>query len=265
MVKSIVFRNTTIRFDDKWQGPPIVLLHGFMESLDVWDEVAEELSEEFRVVAIDLPGHGKSGVIEQVHTMELMADVVKEVVDYLSLGKIVLVGHSMGGYVALEFLKDYPQYLAGLVLLHSTPLADTSERKQQRDKMVFDIKSGVKVKLAKEHVQKTFASDNLERFVQKVGFLKIIAINTSNDGIIGALEGMKDRPDYRDVLKNAKVPFLYILGKKDNFISPDVVQQLDLPEDSKVVLLEHSGHQGYIEERDKVVVILEDFAKKCFK
>ncbi len=265
MIKSIVYRNTTIRFNDTGQGNPIVLLHGFMESLDVWDELAEELSKQFRVIAIDLPGHGKSGILEQVHSMELMADVVREVIEYLRLKKVVLVGHSMGGYVALEFLRSFPQYLAGLVLLHSTPMADTEERKKQRDQMIQDIKGGRKVKIAKEHVQKTFADSSISKFVQKVGFLKIVALNTSNDGVIAALEGMKVRPDYREVLKNAQIPFLYILGKHDKFIPVEIVEQIDLPEDSEVFILEESGHQGYIEERDKVVVKLSEFVKKCFK
>ncbi len=265
MLKSIVYRSTTIRFEDKGQGNPIVLLHGFMESLDIWDEFSDELANDFRVISIDLPGHGKSGVIEQVHSMELMADVVREVIEYLRLDKVVLVGHSMGGYVALEFLNSYPSFLAGLVLLHSTPLPDTQERKEQRDKMIEEIKLGKKIKIAKEHVQRTFANDNLAKFVQKIGFLKIIAINTSNDGIIAALEGMKERPDYREVLKNTNIPFLYILGKKDNFIAADVVENIELPEGSEVLILDESGHQGYIEERDKVLVKLKEFAKKCFK
>ncbi len=265
MIKSIVYKSSTIRFDDRGQGNPIVLLHGFMESLDVWDELADKLSDEFRIIAIDLPGHGKSGVIEQTHSMELMADVVKEIIDYLKLEKVLLVGHSMGGYVALEFLKDYPQNLAGLVLLHSTPMADSEERKRQRNEMIMDIKSGKKVKLAKEHVQKTFAKDNLDRFVQKIGFFKIIAINTSNDGIIAAIEGMKLRPDYREVLKNTNVPFLYILGKKDNFIPVETLENIELPKGSEVLIMDNSGHQGYVEEQEKVEERLRDFAKKCFK
>ncbi len=265
MLKSIVFRNTTIRFEDIGQGNPIVLLHGFLESLDVWDEFADELAKDFRVISIDLPGHGRTGNVDFVHTMDIMAQAVKEVLDYLELRKVLMIGHSMGGYVSLQFLKDYPDYLSGLVLLHSSPLADTEERKQARDKMIRDIKGGKKVVIAKEHVNKTFAPDNLEKFVKKVGFLKIIAINTPNDGIVAALEGMKRRPDYREVLKKATIPVLYVLGLKDNFIPKDILDKFDMPEGGEVLKLEHSGHQGFIEEKEKVLEAIRNFAKKCFK
>ncbi len=265
MLKSIVFRNTTIRFEDIGQGEPIVLLHGFLESLDVWDEFAEELARDFRVISIDLPGHGRTGIVDFVHTMDIMAEAVKEVLDYLGLHKILLVGHSMGGYVSLQFLKDYPDYLCGLILLHSSPLPDTEERKKARDEMIRGIKSGKKVVIAKEHVNKTFAPDNIEKFVKKVGFLKIIALNTPNDGIVAALEGMKRRPDYRQVLKKATIPVLYVLGLKDNFIPVDILGKFELPKSGEVLKLESSGHQGFIEEKEKVLEEIRNFAKKCFK
>jgi pimeloyl-ACP methyl ester carboxylesterase len=147
--------------------------------------------------------------------------------------------------------------------LHSTPLADSEERKRVRDEMIKQIKVGLKVKLSKEHVQKTFSEHNLDKMVKKVGFMKIVAMNTSNEGIISALEGMKLRPDYREVLAKAKIPVLIILGKHDKFISLDVLEQIQLPKESEVLILENSGHQGYIEEKDKVLEKIREFGKKC--
>jgi len=265
MLKSIVFKDTHIYYKHIGRGKPVVLLHGFMESLDVWNEIVEELAKEYQVVAIDLPGHGKSGNLGQVHTMKLMAQVVLKVIDSLNLEKVVLIGHSMGGYVVLEFLKNFSHRLAGLVLMHSTPFADSKERKVQRDQMILEIKKGKKIKIAKEHVQKTFAQYNLNKFVRQVGFLKIIAINTNNDGIIAALEGMKERDDYVEVLRDTSMPFLYILGAKDNFISLDIKDKISLPKNSEVVILSESGHQGYIEEKEKVLINIKEFLKKYFK
>lgn len=263
MLKKIQFNNSLIRFDDTGSGFPVVLLHGFMESLDVWDDIVEKLSQNYRVIAIDLLGHGQSGNVGPVHTMDVMAEQVKAVLDDLGLEKVGIVGHSMGGYVALEFLKDYADMVECLVLFHSTPFPDTEERKKVRDEMIRKIKSGGKVSLAKDFVKQTFAKDNLSRLEKKIGFFKIIAINTSNDGIIAALEGMKGRPSYVDVLEKTAVPVLWILGAKDQFIAVDVYKQVNLPKNVEVVVLGQSGHQGYVEELDKSYTTLKKFFDKC--
>ena len=87
-------------------GPCIVLLHGFLESLCIWDEFVNELSKDFKVLTIDLPGHGKTENFSEVHTMEFMAETVKAVLEHLKIEKCVLIGHSMGGYVRLLLLKS---------------------------------------------------------------------------------------------------------------------------------------------------------------
>ena len=82
---------------------PLVLLHGFMENTTIWDEMEAHLSKDFTLIKIDLPGHGKSKIYQEIHTVELMAEKVKEVIDALKLEKINLLGHSLGGYVSLAF------------------------------------------------------------------------------------------------------------------------------------------------------------------
>ena len=263
MLKKIQFRNTSIRFDDTGEGFPVVFLHGFMESLDVWDDMVEKLSKDFRVITVDLLGHGQSGNVGPIHSMDIMAQEVKAILDDLGIGQVALVGHSMGGYVALEFLKDYPQMVKCLVLFHSTPFPDTDERKASRDEMIKDIKSGRKVPLAKDFVKKTFAPENVKKFEKKIGFFKIIAINTSNEGIIAALEGMKVRPSYVDVLEKQEIPILWMLGKNDQFIPVDVYKQVELPGSAEIFVLEHSGHQGFVEEEEKSYAKLKEFLEQC--
>ena len=263
MVHTLPYKQGHLRYQDQGQGFPVILLHGFMESLDVWDDLSEKLSRKYRVIAIDLPGHGKSSVLEPVHTMDLMAESVKFVMDSLNIDQAAIVGHSMGGYTALQLLKDYPERVKCLVLLHSTPFPDTEERKKARDEIIMQIKHGKKVQFAKDFVKQTFAEENLEKLVRSIGFLKIIAINTSNDGIIAALEGMKLRPSYKDVIEQTDKPVLWILGKKDKFIPVDVYKSLDLKENVKIAILEKSGHQGYIEEFDKVLDLLDSFFAGC--
>src|ERR1035437_2147572 len=122
MINYSDFRNIKVRYSDKGKGRVIVLLHGFLESLEIWEELSAKLSKRFRVIAIDLPGHGQTPVIGYIHSMELMAECVKAVMDSLDLRKYVVVGHSMGGYAALAFAELFPQRVAGLCIFHSTAL-----------------------------------------------------------------------------------------------------------------------------------------------
>ena len=102
----------------------LVLLHGFMENLLIWEEMEEKLSQDFTLIKIDLPGHGLSKIYSDVHSMELNAEEVKKVTDQLKLGKFHLLGHSMGGYTSLAFAEKFPDDLKSLTLFFSTYFAD---------------------------------------------------------------------------------------------------------------------------------------------
>ena len=112
----------------------LVLVHGFMENLLVWEDLENYLSKKFRLIKIDLPGHGRSEIYGEVHTMELMADEVKKVAEKLKLEKFHLLGHSMGGYMALAFAEKFPETLKSLTLFFSTYYPDDEEKKEQRRK-----------------------------------------------------------------------------------------------------------------------------------
>ena len=112
----------------------LVLLHGFMESLLIWEDLEPLLSKNFRIIKIDLPGHGRSEIYGEIHTMEMMAEKVKEVADQLKLEKFHLLGHSMGGYVSLAFAEKFAEKLKSLTLFFSTYFPDDEEKKETRKK-----------------------------------------------------------------------------------------------------------------------------------
>jgi len=258
MYDKIKYNGGQISYSDTGKGFPIVLLHGYLESSVVWEKFAQKFEETNRIIAIDLPGHGNSESISNIHTMKYMADSVNAVLDHLNIDKCFMVGHSMGGYVTMEFLNNYPQKLKAICLFHSTPFADNEEKKQIRTRLIEAIEAGKHVSLAKEHVEKTFAKENLEKFVQEIGFLKIIAINTKPEGNIAALKGMRERQDFTKQFEQIKIPSLWILGKKDNFIDIEILKKVKLT-NTKVKILTNSGHQGYIEEEKESVEIIKEF------
>ena len=250
MYYTIDFKNTTIRFKDEGKGTVVVLLHGYLESLEIWSEFSADLAEHCRVVSIDLPGHGKSGVIEKVHTMKLLAQIVKSVMDHLNTDKYLMVGHSLGGYIALAFLELFPECLSGLSLFHSHPLADSNEVIENRKREIKLVENGKKDLIYTVNIPKAFATDNLEKFSEQVNYAKEIAMDISEEGIIAVLNGMINRPDRSDILARTSLPFLWILGKKDNYIPYEViVKKIELPKQGKLITLENSGHMGFMEAK----------------
>jgi len=250
-----------IRYKDSGQGPVILLLHGYLESLKIWNGLVEELKHDFRLIVPDLPGHGQSEVSENVQTMDSMAEAIKHLLVHLHIDKCFVVGHSMGGYVALAFLDRYPKHVLGITLFHSSPFADTEEKRDLRDREIDLVKAGKKEQIYNLHIPRTFADDNVGLFAELIEKLKSTAKKTPDDGIRSVLEGMKARPNRSSLLKNTEVPVQVILGKKDNIIPVQILDKMELPKNTEVVLLENSGHMGMFEEKEKSLDVIRKFAK----
>lgn len=264
MISSVFnYQDKEIHFTKEGQGNTIVLLHGFMESLQIWKDFSHELSANFNVICIDLPGHGESECISDVHSMDLLADVVKQIVDSLRISSFVLIGHSMGGYVSLQFAYQYPAMLKGLCLFHSHALADTEEAKFNRDRTCEIVKKNRKSFIS-QFIPDLFAEENVKKFAEEIRILQTQVKNMKSEAIIAALIGMKLRENKLHVLTDLKIPILFILGKKDSRVSvQQAMAQAILPEHSEVLLLD-IGHMGYIEARNETLFTIRSFAEKCF-
>jgi len=265
MISTIEYHDTHLRYSDQGKGEPVVLLHGYLESLEIWDGFADELSADYRVICVDLPGHGGSGVYSALDTMAIMADSVKHVLDILKIGRAVIIGHSMGGYAALAFEDFYPEVTIGFGLFHSHALPDPEDKKLNRDREIALVEAGKKKQFININIPNAFATDNHEQFAEQIEWAKQIALSTADKGIIHALQGMKARPDRRDVLKVSADPVLVIAGLKDYYIPFDVYEQhFTLAPDTEVVVLENSGHMGFIEEKDKSLEGVRHFLNKIY-
>ena len=130
----LIYKKAKINFTDVGKGTAVVLLHGYLENLSMWDCFISELSKKNRIVSIDLLGHGQSDCLGYVHSMEDQAEMVSEDLSHLKIKKAVLIGHSMGGYVALAFAELYSDHMKGLVLMNSTSRADSDEKKHNRNR-----------------------------------------------------------------------------------------------------------------------------------
>ncbi len=255
------FRGAKIRYSDTGKGRAIVLLHGFPENLHIWDELGAQLAKSFRVIAIDLPGFGESECLGYVHSMELMAQCVHEVMRKLNLRRYVLVGHSMGGYVSIAFAEFFPENLKGLCLFHSSTYADSEEKRADRDRGIATVKKHP-VQYLKAFSANLFANPD----DPKLKHVRELLFTASPRGIVAALYGMKMRPSREIVLKFIKFPVLFIYGKKDKIMNYEtMLPQTEVPAQSEVVTLENSGHMGIYEEPEESLKALRKFARKCFR
>lgn len=254
------YKGGRIHYSDSGSGNPIVLLHGYLESSEIWNGFAEKLSKSCRVISIDLPGCGSSDVYGDNHSMEFMATSVRDLLDSMKLRKIFLSGHSLGGYVTLAFLELFPGYLSGYCLFHSQPFQDTPEALEKRRREIEIVKMGKKNLMYPENVTKMFATANLEKFSGALQRSKDIASRIPGEGIIAVLNGMMIRPSRLSFMEEGRVPCLWILGSMDNYIPCELIQsKVKLPVNAKVVVLLNSGHLGFVEEEELSVKIVSEF------
>ena len=244
----------------------IFFLHGYLESSEIWEGYANEFSEEHFVVCVDLPGHGESESLSETQTMGAMAYAVKDIAEYLKIEKLHMVGHSMGGYVAMAFRDKFPDMLSSYVLFHSTCYSDTEEKRINRDREIELILQGKKELIIKSHIAKTFADTNLKKMEKFVERGVNIALKTKDNGIISALNGMKMRADRSLLFIAGGIPLLLVAGKKDKLIPYDIMLKMKkLAKDAEFVLLDKSGHMGFLEEKDKSITELKNFFIKVQK
>lgn len=240
----------------------VVLLHGYLESLYVWDDFLPLLTPHLRVITVDIPGHGISEPISEVHSMELMADVLCAMLDSMGIERVTLVGHSMGGYISLAFCEKYPERLESLVLLSSSPNADTELKVENRRREITLVRAGKKDVLASVAPEAGFAVQNRKRMKDYIEDLVEQVYMTEEDGIVALLEGMISRKDQNDMLRASAVRQLFIFGKHDNYIPLEAAEAIVVANpQAEVAWLENSGHMGFIEEPQACAEALLKFIK----
>lgn len=248
--KFIMAGDTPMHVADTERGEKcVVLLHGYLESMVVWDEFVPLLSKSMRVVTLDLPGHGISTITGEVHTMEFLAECVANSMEHLGIKEYSVVGHSMGGYVALAMCEMFPERLRSVILLSSTPNADSEEKCDRRRREIELVKAGKKSTMARLVPHAGFAPDNVKRLKDYVDDLEELIMLTEDEGVIAILGGMIERKDRNEVLLTTKVPHMFIFGRHDFYIPNEVAEELATRHpQAKVTWLDHSGHMGFIEE-----------------
>ena len=258
-MKTTIYKNAKITYSDFGKGTVLVLLHGFLENQSMWFEISKYFARNYRIVTLDLLGHGQSDCLGYIHEMEEQAALVNHVLMELKIRKAIIIGHSMGGYVALAFAEIYPKMMKGLVLVNSTAKPDNAERKTNRDRAITLVKKDF-TSFVQLSIANLFSEQNREKLIEEIELVKVEALKTPLQGIIAALEGMKIRKDRAHLLNTNLFPILLILGEKDPVLEfKEAKKQV---ENTKVEFVALSaGHMSHIENKAQVLHYFTNFLK----
>jgi pimeloyl-ACP methyl ester carboxylesterase len=262
MNKTATYEGKKISYELQGAGPVVMLVHGFGEDARIWQQQVNFLQPDFTVITPHLPGSGSSELIADM-SMDGMADCLHFILQQEGIERLTLIGHSMGGYIALAFAEKYLSQLNGFGLFHSTAFADSDEKKETRRKGIQFINEKGAFSFLKNATPNLYSSytktDNpsiIEDHIQSIEYF-------SAQALVAYYEAMVQRPDRTDVLKQNKLPILFVLGREDGAVPlADGLKLVHQPNVSFVHLLERSGHMGMCEEPEQSNMILKNYLLK---
>jgi 3-oxoadipate enol-lactonase len=245
-------------------GMPLLLVHGFPLDHSMWGAQIERFSSQAHVIAPDLRGFGTSGVTPGTVTMERMADDVVAILDQLAVTEpVVVCGLSMGGYVAFQFARKYPQRLRALVLCNTRSAADTPEARGSRQKLVEQVLAVGPSAVADAMLPRFFTTETFQRLPGAAEFVRERILLTPPEGIAAALRGLAERPDVANLLPQIHVPTLVVAGSDDALTPAGEMRAMaEKIAGSQFVELPGAGHLTALEAPVEFNAVLARFLRK---
>ena len=252
-----------LAYDDVGKGPVVVLIHGYPFNRSMWTDQVAALKSHYRVLAVDLRGHGDTPVTSGTSAMEDLAYDIANLLDHLEVSRAVIVGLSMGGYVALAFTRLFPLRVRGLVLADTRAQADTEDGRQTRMTQVEKILSEGMVGIADAMLPKLLTAETVAKRLDVVRRIRDMMVQTPPEGAAAALRGMAQRRDQRAFLPNILAPTLIIVGREDSITplvdSEHMHQQIS---GSRLQIIDGAAHLSNIERptqfNDAMLKFLKD-------
>jgi len=254
----------SVSYEDHGQGQPIVLLHAFPFSREMWRPQIEALRDEYRVIAPDLRGFGGTDGFDGPPGIDQMADDVHQLLDALGINEpVVLAGLSMGGYVALSFARRHAARLRGLILADTRAEADSPEAREQRERSIEFLRDHSAAEFAEPMLEKLLSETTRTRHPEVVNRAREMAAAQSPQAIAAALAALRDRPDSRAALPGMNVPALVIVGEQDAVTPPAVAETLaaELPR-AKLVRIAEAGHLSNLEQPEEFNQAVRQFLRE---
>ena len=257
------FIHNGIAYYKEGKGDVVVLLHGFPMDKNIWLDLITVLSSSHQVIAIDIPGLGNSNALT-LNAIYTIAEQIHDLLQHERVGKAIFIGHSMGGYIALAFSKQYSEMVKGLSLVHSTLKADTEEKKIMRLKVIDLINRGGAKAFLRELFPSLFAADNRIIFKLEWDALYNRHQTISPASLIALYEAIMNRKNYAETTWN-EFPMQWIIGEQDQLLDPkDLIAQALQSDKSFVSLYPDCGHMSMIENRAQFEKDILEFTNYCY-
>jgi pimeloyl-ACP methyl ester carboxylesterase len=240
-------------------GKTLLFIHGFPMHQQVWEDFILPFVKNYHVITLDLPGFGKSPGLQSPFSLDDVADQILTFIDEKELHDIAVIGHSLGGYVALAMIAKEPDAFSSICLFHSTALADSREKKESRDKVIEFVEKNGSEAFTTNFIAPLFADANNA----SIEHVKDIAKQSSAEAVMGYTLAMRDRTDKRDVLRDFQKPSLFIVGNRDQGIPVESIhQQVVACNFSEMHILDQVGHMGMYENPGESAIEIMAFLAK---
>jgi pimeloyl-ACP methyl ester carboxylesterase len=247
-----------LHFFEKGQGPVLLFLHGFCESGEMWRHLADSLSTQYRVICPDLPGFGNSPLTQPIQSIEEVAEQLEDWMDAHQIKDPVVLGHSLGGYVALALLERMGDRIKAIGLLHSTAFGDDEEKKEMRNRMLVFLKKHGAAKFVTSFVPQLFPEHRRIELAEAMAQAVEDGKRSSLEGLLAYTVAMRDRKDRLAVLEQFVGPKLLLAGTLDGAVKIDA-SRAQQGAYTHYIELEGVGHLGMVEEKKKTLAVLQNF------
>jgi pimeloyl-ACP methyl ester carboxylesterase len=263
MPRSLLFRGKRLEYEIRGTGLPVMLVHGFMEDRRIWDPLISGLEKKYCWILPDLPGSGHSEFNISLTTLDDFAEALLALWEQENIGDMVLIGHSMGGYISLALANKFPQKLLALGLFHSSSYADSPEKKEAREKNIRFIEKFGSASFIEQAIPglygERFVKQNPEEIRKQIDRYA----NFFSDSLVLYLTAMKMRPATTGILESFTRPILFIMGEEDKAVSiHDALAQCHLPQISYIQILSHTAHMGMIEDTRLCRAFIDSFLQQ---
>ncbi len=259
---TITTKNQTVSYIDEGSAyaPTIILIHGFPLNKSMWYKQIGALKDNFRVVAYDIRGHGNSDAGDDDFSMELFVNDLISLMDNLKIDKAILCGFSMGGYIALNAIENYPERFNALLLCDTNCTADKPEAKVNRMKTIESIKENGLEQYAEASLKKLFAPTSISKQIEDIEIVKEMIMNTSNQSLYKTLRALAERKETFTRLHQITVPVLIMVGKEDEITPPEVALSMHEKIIGSIIhIIDHAGHLSNMENAKEFNTYLTEF------
>ena len=265
---NITANKISVSYNDEGlnEAPVIIFIHGFPLNKSMWNKQMEALKDNYRVIAYDIRGHGKTDVGTLDFSIDLFVKDLLGFMDALKIEKTIICGLSMGGYIALNAIQNHPERFTALILCDTNCTADTPEAKEKRMNTIQSIKENGVEKLANDLLPNLFAPESFKTSSEEIVAVKEMIVNTSKESLYKSLNALANRKETCSKLAEIKVPVLILVGVEDKITPPEAaIAMQEKIKNPSLHIISNAGHLSNLENQEEFNSALKKFVDTIYQ